>query len=230
MSDKQCCRGCSKGCGGPSRSNSGDVNGFCHTFTGGVVPHEGRVITSPVVFPIFWGSTYSARDNNGVLNWRHPGAAAMRDFVNDLIFGNWLAGLSQYGVGRGHATVDEPAGCFDPVIPSLAPNQDVNSVDEASIRQFLVKHLDSSGIGNPSTNELRHCFLIFLPTTAVLSDAPLACGYHKHGKYQKSDGDDNLFFAVIATKGQFDSNARADFCRSGELLRQPRVGRDVHQP
>src|ERR1700731_3522041 len=92
---------CQPRCGGLSSTHSGGGNTFCHTFTGGVRPHESRVLKAPRVYPIFCGSAYSHWVADGL--WHHPGVWLMVQFLNDLLQGTWLQGLFQYGITEGHS-------------------------------------------------------------------------------------------------------------------------------
>jgi hypothetical protein len=119
----------------------------------------------------------------------------MVSFIKDLLNGKWLTGLLQYGVTDG--------GCFDAGFTDAAHSQvpSSGSVSRTDVTNFLTQYLNWSGVGTPDANadQLRNCFLVFLPPGVPMSDAAGACGYHHHAKYGKSDGDDNLFFSVIST-------------------------------
>ena len=73
------------------------VNDGCHSYTGGVTRHDGRVLANPFVYPIFWGSAYSTRGPTGAMASEHAALTSITDFIQTLR-GAWLNGLAQYGV------------------------------------------------------------------------------------------------------------------------------------
>lgn len=192
----------------------GGVNDGCHNYTGGVTGHNVRVLANPFVYPIFWGSAYSTRDATGVVTWEHPCIASMGDFLAALR-ATWLGGLNQYGV--------QTMGSFQGEVDTLTPGTDPSGLSQGQIEQELIRFITWSQVGVPLPNETQRCFLIMLPTTADLSDAPGACGYHGSTYYGKTSGDHNLFYAVIGTKGVStalsgdDFINRVSYCISHEL-------------
>jgi|GEM_PF-2513861 len=193
---------------------AGGVNDACHTYTGGVTKHEGRVLATPFVYPLFWGSAY-AKQTNGIITWKHPCVASAHAFLADLM-GTWLTGLNQYGVESG-------GNFFEPEILPLAPGTDPTSLSQPQIEAQLIAYIKSSQVGVPDPEELSRCYLIFLPPTASLAEYPGACGYHGHTLYGKTSGDSNLFYAVISTDG-VDTSLSGDafinqvsYCVSHEL-------------
>jgi hypothetical protein len=107
-----------------------------------------------------------------------------------------------------------PAGCT---------GKDPNSLTWPDIQQEVERFIDWAGIGIPDPDELDRCYLVVLPTAAVMTDAPGACGYHQSGYYEKADGDHNFFCAVISTQGVSTALSGDDFinqisyCISHEL-------------
>jgi hypothetical protein len=172
------------------------------------------VLANPFVYPIFWGSAYSTRSSTGVLTWQHPCVASIGTFLNALR-GKWLSGLSQYGV--------HTLGAFEGEPDTLAPGTDPTGLTGAQIEHELIRFITWSQVGVPLPNEAERCFLMVLPPTAALTDAPGACGYHLSTYYAKASGENNLFYAVIATTGVSPALSGDDFinnisyCISHEL-------------
>jgi hypothetical protein len=203
------------GCRVASRKDGeAGVNDACHTYTGGVTKHEGRVLAHPFVYPIFWGSAWSKRGPTGAITWEHGALTSVGDCINALR-GKWLDGLRQYGV--------QDFGVFSGMADTLASGTDPTGLTSSAIATEIIRYITWSQIGVPTASELQRCFVIFLPNTADLTDAPGACGYHDSTYYAKTTGDHNLFYAVISMKGVDASKSGDDvinavsYCISHEL-------------
>jgi hypothetical protein len=150
-----------------------------------VSAHEGRVIPQPEVFAIYWGSYFTS----------NPGAVdLMNQFLTDLVTGPYLNGMRQYGVSAGSL-----AGS---VVIDLAAYPAPVQLKPSAAQSQLIAWLDAGVVSaKPAGNERNKVYMIFPPaeTQLVNEDGSTNgfCGYHRHGKYNSSSNDDNLFWGIV---------------------------------
>lgn len=156
------------------------VNHSCHGWTGIVPARKRHVMASPRVYAIYWDAYFQ----------KHPWALRRMDrFFQVILRGRFMWGLRQYGVRPGRfvgSTVVVP----DP--RHRLPRRLTQGVIDAQLKSWLRAGTVTVA---PRPNETDLLYVIFTP--AATSLGPGLCGYHQHGRYRKSSGRANLFWAAI---------------------------------
>jgi hypothetical protein len=186
----------------------GGVNDQCHQHSENVQRQDGHIIPHPRVKVILWGHFYV----------EHPDAAAtVRELVTALVAGRFMNGLAQYGVSRG-SLVDVTVvdtGASDPTPSELS---DGDAADQ--LKRWLQVGFIAPA---PAVNETNLLYLLFPPTSTVLTPADEGfCGYHRSTKFNGASDNDDLFWATFRTntadQSSGDSLIRSiAFCISHEM-------------
>ncbi len=146
-----------------------------------MVPGRKRhVMTSPRVYAIYWDAYFKRRPDT---------VRYMNRFFQVILRGPFMRGLRQYGVGPGRlagSTVIVP----DP--RHRLPRRLSQGAIDAQLKSWLRA---GTVTVTPRPNETNLLYVIFTP--AATSLGPGLCGYHHHGRFGKSAGDANLFWAAI---------------------------------
>jgi hypothetical protein len=185
------------------------VNGVCHTYTGGVLAHDTRVLTRPIIIPIFWGRTY--HDDASIV-------VAGTQLLSDLASRGYLNGLVQYGVGR--------AMVASAVVVDADPVTAPATLNQREARDQLLAWLRAGTVTPaPQVNEQRRFYFLFPPTSTTLtltSGQTGFCGYHQHARYHDASDNDDLFWGIArtTTAARLSGQAflqRISYCISHEL-------------
>jgi len=180
------------------RSGDAGINCPCHSLSEKVPSNNKHVLRHPRVIPIFWGHFYVTNP--------HIVAATIR-MLSDIVSGPYMNGLAQYGVSRGtvlgHHTID-----------TVPPNSDPLILDRDTVRNTLVSWINSGTVSPaPAVNEKSLIYIIFLPTGSNITDSG-AAGYHNFAKFNQDSFEDDLFWAVIVTKGNDDPTSAVRFANN----------------
>ncbi|MBU3062721.1 hypothetical protein KO481_14465 [Nocardia sp. NEAU-G5] len=197
------------------------TNAVCRCDTSGVAADENTkfVIAHPAVAVICWGTYYHPIIRVGAGTRINAGLDAAKRLCQDLLAGQYVNQLSQYGVGHGSVVQAVQLNVNPPA-----------TLTEAEAATFLKGNIPG-GVRSPAVDEANLLYVLFLdpatkPTVLDSSGMPLPtgsfCGYHKSAKYNDNSVGDDLFYAVIRTdnrKGNTPAGTIANvaYCVSHEL-------------
>jgi hypothetical protein len=188
----------------------GGANCICYGYTGGVKANQKHVLRNPKVVIIFWGNNYVKNSND---------VTAGVQLISDLVTGPFPNGLVQYGVGRGSI-----AGQI--VIDTNPSNPAPATLNVTQAQAHIVSWINAGTVAPaPSVDEANLLYFLFPPTTTQLTENDGTtgfCGYHQHGKFNNTSHNDDLFWAIVSTKGATPGAGRAfansvAFCASHEI-------------
>lgn len=171
---------------GSRGANSGhschEVNDECHRGGVGVLKNDGHVMASPQVYAIYWDDYFQQEQREG------EAVDLMNRFFKEILRGRFMRGLEQYGVGRGdfvgHKIIPEPRP------PATLSPDDI----EKQLKEWIDKKIITRA---PESEEKNLLYVIFTPNHTLFDAGYCTCGYHEHGRYGTTSGDDNLFWAAI---------------------------------
>jgi hypothetical protein len=186
----------------PGANSSGrHVNDRCHGRPGKLDPRQRHIMEHPRVYAIYWDEYFTAT----------PAAVdRMNAFFHFILGSSFMDALAQYGVVKpgtfvGHTVVTPSPPPPPPPILRHPPQV------EAELKGWLDKGLPTVRPEQDTTDLL---YVIFSPHRTNIGTG--ISGYHDNGYYQKTNGNVNLFWAVIQewhAKGlPASAKALADAC------------------
>lgn len=174
-------------------SEPGDgTNSICHGFTGGVQANSKHVIDAPQVTLILWDSIFTTNA---------AAANSASQLVTDLITGQFMNGLAQYGVARGGLVATVPIDLVSYPAPSTWDINDGNDLKQ------LQQWLNDKKLTPPAKDNTSQVFLIILPTSTQLTNGKnkngtpntTVVGWHHHAKFNSDSANEDLFWGVVQT-------------------------------
>ena len=150
----------------------------------------GPVITNPVIYPTFWGSSWPDATHQAQ-------AARLVQYLKDLISSNWMNILTQYGVGSGNGGAQVLPPSYIHTVPA--------TLTDAQIHLTIQAAINSGTLPEPPPNNASTVLVIFLDETCAVNDSSLgivmcekngdnAFGYHYD--FATARGN-NCYYAVI---------------------------------
>lgn len=151
----------------------------------------GPVITCPLLYTTFWGSSWTGTPS-GLTE-----AGRLSQFCQDLMASQFMNVLSQYGASNGAG-----GGLF---IQASFVNSVASSISDTDIHNILQNAINSGAIPEPPVNNTTHVIVIYLDSSIAVKDTNLgiamcepsgdnAFGYHFFFKTAKGN---NCYYAVI---------------------------------
>lgn len=184
-----------------TEGQGGGINTNCHGLVTTVPANHSHVLASPRVFILYWDPLFV---NNST--W----VTQMNTFIGELIRSPFMTGLQQYGVSE--ATL---AGW---TVIDMTANPAPAKLDQDSLLTQIANWIKNGTIGvAPASNETNLMYFIFPPKATQLSldgNVNNFCGFHHFGYYNKSSGDDNLFYGTTVQWQFATLNSAADFINS----------------
>jgi hypothetical protein len=159
----------------------GEVNNPCHGWTGVVPGNRHHVMASPRIYAIYWDEYFE----------RNPGAVElMNEFFREILAGAYMRQLKQYGVGAGTLS-----GSLV-VPPDSAARSQISADHPEYIAAQLRKWIERGTVTErPARGERNPLYVIFTPRGTSVGEC--LCGYHQSGRFEKTPGDNDLFWATI---------------------------------
>jgi hypothetical protein len=155
--------------------------------SGKFLDHHGKVLRAVQLFPIYWGSTWTA------VRAPNPTADQITTAARTLLTGSYLTGLAQYrGIGHGFLrgsaviTTSDPPGRFT----------------EEQVRTFLSSQLDAGTVPQPDPDN-QTVYVVIMPTGTISADS----GFDGEHNYYTHHGR-RIHYAWTAKSGSLDSATR----------------------
>lgn len=159
----------------------GEVNNPCHGWTGVVPGNRHHVMASPRVYAIYWDDYFT----------QNPDAVElMSQFFREILAGPYMHQLAQYGVGA--ATLSGSVV----VSPDAAARSQVSADHPEYLEARLRTWIEQGTVTErPARDERNPLYVIFTPRETSIGEC--LCGYHSSGRFEKTAGDNDFFWAAI---------------------------------
>lgn len=141
-------------------------NQCCQSLTPVLPKNDQHIIRDPHIVPVMWGHYYAT--NPAVVT-------ALVSLLTDLVTGQFMNGLAQYGCLRGdfrYSSVFGNGPVFNPqLIDIIPPNKGPTNVGDTGLSQ-LKNWLDAGKVGPVPQDGFEHdqlVYIVFLPTETTIS-------------------------------------------------------------
>jgi hypothetical protein len=121
----------------------------------GFVYNGGAVITSPLVYASFWGALWADAAHQ-------TAAQRLNQYMQDLLAGNFMNVLSQYGVGTGAGSGQFMQATF---LANVA-----NQLADSDIQNTIQQAINAGQIPEPPANNSSQVLMIFLDENTEVND------------------------------------------------------------